>query len=308
MRGLALVLVAGTMVYAGCSGDASALMSVWNDDAGVGQSGGALASGGALGGSTSAGYGGQPFAKGGSGGGYGGQPFVLGGSGGAAGSGGIVSSGIVYVPGGTRDLATAQCTTTSGGACPVSGSYIACLRTSCASNLSECYYSDGYARAVGGVCRDYANCMLGCSCDAKRSTCEDSCLQSFGLGDSLCSTCLFNLWTCTNTHNCPPMMTCSTSIGGSGGSMGQAGAAGPGGAAGVGGSGGFPPLPVDAGPRINLDAGPTYPWDARGPELFVGPPADGGSFWFPEVGKADGLPNPTDLSFLRPELAPPILP
>jgi hypothetical protein len=285
MRGLALILAAGTMVYAGCSGDASALMSVWNDDAGVGQSGGALASGGVAG----AGYGGQTFAKGGSGGGYGGQPFVLGGSGGAAGSGGIASSGIVYVPGGTRDLATAQCTTTSGGACPVSGSYIACLRTSCASNLSACYYSDGYAKAVGGDCRDYANCMLGCSCDAKRSTCEDSCLQSFGLGDSLCSTCLFNLWSCTSTHNCPPMTACSTSNG-SGGSMGQAGAAGPGGVAGVGGStGGLPPFPVDAGPRINLDAGLTYPWDVRGFEVYVvGPPVDGGSFWFPDVGRPDG--------------------
>lgn len=307
MRGLALVLAAGTIAYVGCSGDTSALMSVWNDDAGVGPAGGAVASGGAVGGNTGGGYGGQPFAKGGSGGGYGGQPFVMGGSGGSDGSGGSVSGGAVSVPGGTRDLATAQCTTTSGGTCPVSGDYIACLRSSCGANLSECYYSDGYAKAVGGDCRDYANCMLHCSCDAGRSACEDSCLQNLGLTDSVCSTCLFNLWTCTSMHNCPPMAMCSTSGYGSAGSMGQAGAAG---TAGVGGStGGFSPTPVDAGPIIKLDAGPTYPRDARGFELnVVGPPVDGGAFWFPEVGRPDGLPIPTDLNFLRPEVLPPNLP
>jgi hypothetical protein len=311
MRGLALVLATGTVFYVGCSGDSSALMSVWNDDAGVGPAGGAGASG--VGGATGAGYGGQPFAKGGSGGGYGGQPFVMGGSGGSDGSGGSVSGGVVSVPGGTRDLATAQCISTSGGTCPVSGDYLACLRSSCGANLSECYYSDGYAKAVGGDCRDYANCMLHCSCDAGRSACEDSCLQNLGLTDSVCSTCLFNLWTCTSLHNCPPMAMCSTSAyGGSGASMGQAGAAGPGGAAGAAGASGsttgFPPTPVDAGPIIKLDASP-IPRDARGFELYVvGPPVDGGSFWFPEVGRPDGSPIPTDLSFLRPELPPPNLP
>lgn len=294
MRGLALVLAAGTIVYVGCSGDSSALMSVWNDDAGVSQSGGVVASGGAVGGATGSGYGGQPFAKGGSGGGYG--------SGGAVGAGGSVSGGVVYVPGGWRDLTTAQCMAISGGTCPVSANYTACLQSSCGANLTKCYYSDGYAKAVGGDCRDYANCMLSCPCDDGRSVCENSCLQNFGLADSLCSTCLSNLLTCTITHNCPPMTACSTS--GSGGSLGQAGTAGT-----AGSTGSFPPIPVDAGPRINLDAGPAFPRDARGFELYVvGPPVDGGSFWFPEVGGPDGLPIPTDLSFLRPELPPPNLP
>ena len=263
--------------------------------------------GGAFSGATGGGFGGQSFAKGGSGGagyggttfgagggGYGGQIFVMGGSGGPAGTGGSVSGGAVYVPGGWRDLDTAQCMATSGGTCPVSADYTACLHSSCSGNLTKCYYSDGYAKAVGGDCRNYANCMLGCSCDAKRSTCEDSCLQNSGLSDPVCSTCLFNLWTCTSTHNCPPMTVCSTSFGGAAGSTGQSGAGGS--------TGGFPPIPVDAGPIIKLDAG-LIPRDARGFEIsVVGPPTDGGSFGFPEVAA------PTDLRFLLPELPPPNLP
>jgi hypothetical protein len=87
-------------------------MSVGKHDAGVVRTGGVVAGGDAADG-------------------YGGQPFVMGGSGGAIGSGGSVSSGIVDVPGGTRDLATNLCTTTSGGTCPVSGDYIACLKSDC---------------------------------------------------------------------------------------------------------------------------------------------------------------------------------
>jgi len=230
MRGLALVLAAGPIVYGGCSGDSSALMSVWNDDAGVVRTGGAVASGGAAGG-----YGGQPFVMGGSGGGYSGQAFVMGGSGGAIGAGGSVSSVVVYVPGGTRDLATNLCTTTSGGTCPVSGDYIACLKSDCATNLSQCYYLDGHAKAVGGDCLDYANCMLGCSCGAERSACEESCVQSFAYANSVCSDCFSNLWLCSISHYCPQKTLCPTSVDGFGGSMGQAGAAGSGGAAGVGG-------------------------------------------------------------------------
>ncbi len=286
MRGLALVLAAGPIVYGGCSGDSSALMSVWNDDAGVVRTGGAVASGGAAGG-------------------YGGQPFVMGGSGGAIGAGGSVSSGVVDVPGGTRDLATNLCTITSGGTCPVSGDYIACLKSDCATNLSQCYYLDGHAKVVGGDCRDYANCMLGCSCGDERSACEESCVQSFAYANSVCSNCFSNLWLCSISHDCPQRTLCPTSVDGFGGSMGQAGAAGSGGAAGVGGSTSvLPPVPVDAGPRVNLDAGPTYPRDARGPEVYVGPPADGSSFWFPDVASVDGrLIMPPDVRVQRPEVS-----
>jgi len=283
MRGLALVLAAGTIVYGGCSGDSSALMSVWNNDAGV------VRTGGAVGGASSGGYGGQPFAKGGSGGyGYGGQPFVMGGSGGAAtggigGVGGAVgasggASGVVYVNGGVRDLATGVCISASGGSCAVSKGYLTCLDTSCARERNQCYDIP-----TGGPCQDYVNCMLSSPCDAQKDAYESKCLQAYGAGELSCWNCLVSLSSCATSSNCPSMNECPSSVGGAAGSTGS-----------------LPPIPVDAGPRINLDAGPTFPRDARGPELYVvGPPADGGSFWFPEVGKADvGL---MDLGVQRPD-------
>jgi hypothetical protein len=303
MRGLALVLAAGTIAYVGCSGDTSALMSVWNNDAGVVRTGGVVASGGAVGGATGAGYGGQSFAKGGSGGyGYGGQPFVMGGSGGAAtggnwGVGGAVgasggASGVVYVNGGVRDLATGLCIGASGGSCAVSKSYLTCLDTSCVGERNRCYDIP-----TGGPCQDYVNCMLQSPCDTQKDTYESKCLQAYGAGELSCWNCLVSLNSCA-ASSCPPINECPSSAGG---------AAGVGGAAGS--TGGFPSTPVDAGPIIKLDAGPTYPRDARGFELYVvGPPVDGGSFWFPEVGRPDGLPIPTDLNFLRPEVLPPNLP
>jgi hypothetical protein len=287
MRGLALVLAAGTIVYVGCSGDTSALMSVWND-AGVGPAGGAFASGGAVGGVTGGGYGGQPFAKGGSGGyGYGGQPFVMGGSGGAAtgGIGGVGgaagasggASGVVYVSGGVRDLATGLCISASGGSCAVSKGYLACLDTSCVRERNQCYDIP-----TGGPCQDYVNCMLHGPCDTQKDAYESKCLQAYGAGELSCWNCLVNLNSCAANSNCPAMNECPSSVGGAAGSTGS-----------------FPPIPVDAGPRINLDAGPTFPRDARGPELYVAGPPDVGFFWFPEVGKADaGL---MDLGVQRPD-------
>jgi hypothetical protein len=67
MRLLALLFVTGSLAVVGCAGDSSSVMSVWNDDGGVG--------------------------------GAGGQPPV----GGAGGAGG---GGTVLVPGGVRDLLT----------------------------------------------------------------------------------------------------------------------------------------------------------------------------------------------------------
>jgi len=280
MRGLALVLAAGTIVYVGCSGDTSALMSVWND-AGVGPAGGA----------TGGGYGGRPFVVGGSGGGYGGHPFVMGGSGGVAtggfgGVGGVGGaagtsggvSGVVYVNGGVRDVVTGLCISASGGSCAVSKGYLACLDGSCARDRNQCYDV-----ATGGPCQDYVNCMLSSPCDAQKDAYESKCLQAYGAGELSCWNCLVSLSSCATSSNCPSMNECPSSVGGAAGSTGS-----------------LPPIPIDAGPRINLDAGPTFPRDARGPELYVvGPPADGGFFWFPEVGKADvGL---MDLGVQRPD-------
>jgi len=132
MRLLALLFVTGSFALVGCSGDSSALMSVWND-------------------SGAGGAGGKPMT-----GGVGGQGAVNGGSGGGVtiplgGSGGSVVSGTIRVTGGTRDLASAQCLSTSGGACPVSGSYLTCLEGNCPTNLTDCYYSDGSPKPRGAA-------------------------------------------------------------------------------------------------------------------------------------------------------------
>lgn len=269
MRGIAWVLTAGSFLYVGCAGDSSALMSVWND-ASVRPVGGSYAAGGA-----GAGYGG------GSGGAVnGGMPSTGGvaSTGGAPSTGGI-ATGVVYVAGGVRDLASAQCTATSGGTCPVSAAYLACLQTSCADSLTRCYYSDGIAKAVGGDCRDYANCMLGCPCDGNRSGCEDKCTQAFAFSGS-CSMCLLNLLTCTSTHTCPSMSTCPNATAGGGGSAmsgssvsGQAGVNGSAGSmsasGGAGGAAGSYPI-RDGGSIIVMDAGGRL--DARSVDGFAPPP------------------------------------
>ncbi len=194
MRFLAFLFVTGSLAVVGC-GDTSALMSVWNDSG----AGGGLPSGGD-GGQGGQGLGGQVVANGGSGGSV---TLPLGGSGGS------IVGGTVRVTGGTRDLATAQCTSTSGGACPVSGSYLACLEGNCPTNLAKCYYSDGISKAAGGDCQSYATCMLSCPCDAGKSACEDACL-SYATSDP-CATCFLNLYACVSRFNCPPQTACSSS-------------------------------------------------------------------------------------------------
>jgi hypothetical protein len=237
MRFLTFLFVTGSFVVVGCSGDSSALMSVWNDG-GVGGAGGKPMTGG---------VGGQIVANGGSGGGF---TIPLGGSGGS------IIGGTVRVTGGTRDLATTQCISTSGGACPVSSSYLTCLQDNCPTNLTACYYSDGISRAAGGICQAYANCMLACSCDANRSSCENVCWQNDAIAIPDCFSCLINLGTCMSKFNCPTMTACSSSTGvaGSGGATGgYATADGAGGYMGAGGATG------GTGILIGLDAGPVPP-------------------------------------------------
>jgi hypothetical protein len=229
MRFLAFIFVTGSFAVVGCSGDSSALMSVWND-AGVG------------------GAGGKPMT-----GGMGGQIVTNGGSGGAAGS---IVGGTVLVTGGTRDLATTQCISTSGGACPVSSSYLTCLQYNCSTNLTACYYSDGISRAAGGVCQAYANCMLACSCDANRSSCENVCWQNDAMAIPDCFSCLISLAGCVSNYNCPPMAACASATGpasGGGAAGGYATAGGSSGYAGAGGATG------GTGILIGLDAGPVPP-------------------------------------------------
>jgi len=140
-------------------------------------------------------------------------------SGGAAGAvGGNAGNGTIDVKGGTRDLATAQCISTTGNACAWPATSITCLKTQCASPLVRCYYSDGVSAAAGGDCQAYANCMLKCSCDSGRSTCEESCLESYWVTDPTCSSCMANMLTCASTYGCLPPTTCTASGGTSGSS------------------------------------------------------------------------------------------
>jgi hypothetical protein len=173
MRLLAFLFVTGSLALVGCAGDSSSLMSVWNDS-GVG--------------------GGQPPA----------------GGAGGAGGGGAGGGGIILVPGGERDVATAQCITTTGGACMFSSDYLDCIKVNCGPSLSACYNQPGAsASAAGGACLEYANCMLGCPCDGNKSTCENGCLQSFASTYN-CGMCIVNLGTCASKFNCPSTPTCAT--------------------------------------------------------------------------------------------------
>jgi hypothetical protein len=173
MRLLAFLFVTGSLAFVGCAGDSSSLMSVWNDS-GVG--------------------GGQPPA---------------GGAGGAGGEGGAGGDGTMVVPGGERDLATAQCISTTGGGCLFSSSDLACIKGNCAQQLSACYSQPGGSTsAPGGECLAYANCMLACSCDRNQLPCESNCQQKYFLMNN-CGMCIVKLGTCTSTFNCP--QTCKSS-------------------------------------------------------------------------------------------------
>ena len=192
MRFLVFLWITVSLGFVACAGDTSALMSTWNDGS----------------------VGSTPL--GGGGGGQGGQVSP---SNGGTGPGTTVSqggaigqnSGSINVPGGTRDLATAQCTSTTGGTCPVSRDYIECITGKCATPVTTCYQSDGISSAIGGDCRSYANCMLGCPCNAGRGKCEDDCSQNYAASNPDCSNCLVSLYTCASRVNCPTMIACSQS-------------------------------------------------------------------------------------------------
>jgi hypothetical protein len=187
MRLLASFLVITAAAWFGCAGDSSALMSTWNDGGPGGAAGGP---GGSIG----------PAA-----GGAGGQ---------AGGSTGNVTSGGVTVQGGIRDLATTECTKTTGATCPWPAVTLDCLKSNCAMPLTRCYYSDGVSAAAGGTCQAYANCMLKCPCTVARATCEDTCLNNYATTDTTCAMDLVSLWTCANTYGCTPPATCTISSGG----------------------------------------------------------------------------------------------
>jgi hypothetical protein len=184
MRLLASAFAVLLVSVLGCAGDSSSLMSVWND----GGPGGAF-------------------------GGQGGQTVPS--SGGAGGTAGASGGGSIAVRGGTRDLATAQCTSATAPACPVDGVYLNCVQSHCGPLVTDCYYSDGVSSAAGGRCRAYANCMLGCPCDRDKYDCENQCLQDYGFTDTSCSQCLVTLFTCLTSNGCTPPATCASSSGGS---------------------------------------------------------------------------------------------
>lgn len=176
MRLLAAVSVTGLLVFAGCSGDSSSIMSVWNDG-GAGNSPGV---GGAGGSSTNA----------------------------QGGAGGQVGTGTISVTGGIRDVATAQCISTSGGACPLSSTDLSCLKGNCGASLTDCYSASGTSGGAAGRCLKYANCMLGCPCDAGKSNCENTCFSNDVMAIPDCSSCLINLDACASTFGCQMTPPC----------------------------------------------------------------------------------------------------
>jgi hypothetical protein len=158
-------------LLAACSGDSSSVMSVWTDGDGGAGSGGLSGSGGR--------------------GGSGGQTTsAQGGSGGN-------TTGSINVRGGTRDVATAQCTTTSnGGGCPFTAADLECVQGPCGTYLRACY------QGTTGVCADYAVCMQNCPCDSGRSTCESDCLQNKALSNGDCAMCALDLASCYSKNGC----------------------------------------------------------------------------------------------------------
>jgi len=175
MRFLASILVTGWLVLVGCSGDSSSIMSVWNDSGVVNSPG----TGGASGGST--------IAQGGSGG-----------------SGGQIGTGTTGVPGGIRDVATAQCI--SGGSCPLSSADLSCIKGNCGESLTTCYNVSG--ASGGGACVNYANCLLQCPCDGGKSKCEGDCFQNHVTSDFNCLYCISELATCASKFSCPMTTPC----------------------------------------------------------------------------------------------------
>ncbi len=181
-------------LLAACSGDSSSVMSAWTD------SDAAVPLGGS-GGHITVATGGQ--------GGKGGTVTIPISTGGSAG-GGI--SGSLVVRGGIRDVATAQCTSTSaGGGCPFTPTDLQCVQGPCGDNLRACY------QGATGICADYATCMLGCPCDSGRSTCESGCLQTKALSNADCASCAADLVSCYSRNGCV-LPTCSggatTAVGG----------------------------------------------------------------------------------------------
>ena len=184
MRFLASILVTGLLV--GCSGDSSSLMSVWNDGSAA----------------NSPGAGGTPL-TGGTGGTGGSSTIAQGGA------GGQVAAGTIIVTGGIRDVATAQCISTSGGACPLSSSDLACLKSNCGASLTTCYSASGTAgSASGGKCLKYAECMLGCPCNAGKSTCESNCFSNDVTAIPDCFSCIIDLGSCAGKFSCPMTTPC----------------------------------------------------------------------------------------------------
>jgi len=176
MRALSSILVSifvlGWLVLAGCSGDSSSIMSVWNDSGVVNPPG----TGGASGGSTSA----------------------------QGGSGGQIGTGTTSVPGGVRDVATAQCI--SGGSCSIASADLSCIKNYCGASLTTCYNAS--ATSGSGACAQYAHCLLKCPCGAGKSTCEGDCLQNHVTADFSCLYCLSELATCANQFSCPMTTPC----------------------------------------------------------------------------------------------------
>ena len=180
MRRLAFASFVLLVPVWGCAGDSSSLMSVWND----GGPGGSL-------------------------GGQGGQGMPS-----SGGAGGVPGGGSVAVKGGTRDLATTQCTSASTGGCAVDGVYLDCLTSYCQAALVACYYSDGVSSAAGGKCRAYANCMLACPCDSGQDACQSACMENQAVTNSSCSMCLFDLYGCSAANGCNLPTACASSTGG----------------------------------------------------------------------------------------------
>jgi len=180
MRLLAAFSLLGLL--AACSGDSSSVMSVWTDPEGAG-------TGGVV---DPAGLGGRTGATGGQGG-HGGATTIPISTGGSAGG----ATGSIAVRGGNRDVATAQCTSTSaGGGCPFTAADLQCVQGPCGSNLRACY------QGPTGICGDYAACMLACPCDSGRSACESSCLQTKALSNADCASCALDLVSCYSKNGC----------------------------------------------------------------------------------------------------------
>jgi hypothetical protein len=206
MRTFVSVSLFAVLAVCGCAGDSSSLMSVWNDGGFVSAAGG---QGGAVGG-----QGGAVGGQGGAAGGQAGQVVIsLGGS--VGGGGGVPGRGSIVVAGGVRDLPTVQCTSASGGSCPVPVEILNCIQANCGGELVSCYYSDGVSAAAGGLCKDYAACMLASPCDGTKQKREEYCMSNFATTNPDCSGCMFKLYTCSVKFGCPIPTTCAVSAGGS---------------------------------------------------------------------------------------------